>query len=345
MSEDEDEQRSPLTVQELDYRDSICFAQPQPYVETLPGTDGFQKTLSRLYSSQENNALKELIKLKAKLRDATPDDFWMSITEGLAHLTGSQVCFISKRTLHDEHNFAVEMPPLGEPGSCLMASSIYFEDEEGRGRTMRNWKYQAFRCPCAAMRHDKVFVVPERFSEYVTNDPNQLPQPIESYLGIPLFADGRCFAHFGVMWSKRGSARRQLGWGFMEMMLHSVEDMIVQRILEGDGFVKHPLESPKQIEHSRVVPHEAVTPGQSLKPYARSLSHELRTPMQGVVGMLDVMYATIQEVSEDQTDARIRKIFEQLKHNIETVQGMSFPQPGTEDSGLLICQQTAQDAL
>ena len=324
MSEEDEDHDANLNAIDPVTRDSVCFAQPRPYVETLPGTKGFQATLSRLYAPHENRALTELVKLKNQLRNATSEEFWMSITEGLARLTGAQVALVSRRILYDEHKLAVEMPPLGEPGSCLMASSIFFEDEAGHGETKRNWKHEAFQCPCAAMRHDKVFLIPERFGEYVTNSPNKLPQPMESYIGLPLFADGKCFAHFGVMWSPKASANRNLSWGFIETMLHSVEDMILQRLLDGDTFLKHLPELPNGLERNRVIPHEVVSAGQSLKPYARSLSHELRTPMQGVVGMLDMMYATLQEASEDQTDPRVRKVFEQLKNNIEMVQGKFY---------------------
>ncbi|KAL9096195.1 MAG: hypothetical protein Q9165_001718 [Trypethelium subeluteriae] len=323
MSEDEEEHDAPSRITDYVQRDSVCFAQPRPYIESLPGTKGFQDMLSHLYAPLESNALHELINLKSRLRNATSDEFWMSITEGLARLTGAQIAFVSKRILYDEHDLAVEMPPLGEPGSCLMASSLYFEDEAGHGETQRNWKYQAFQCPCAGMKHDKVFLIPERYNEYATSNPNQLSLAVESYLSLPLFADGKCFAHFGVFWSPSGAANRELSWGFLEMMLHSLEDMIIQRLLEGDTFLKHPLTPAKQAEPNRVIPHEAVTPAQSLKPYARSLSHELRTPMQGVVGMLDVMYATLQEASEDLKDPRFRKVFDQLKNNIETVQDSS----------------------
>lgn len=59
----------------------------------------------------------------------------------------------------------------------------------------------------------------------------------------------------------------------------------------------------------------------SFKPYARSLSHELRTPMHGVIGMLDVMHATVQEALESQQNVQTRNIFQALKENIEAVQG------------------------
>ena len=68
----------------------------------------------------------------------------------------------------------------------------------------------------------------------------------------------------------------------------------------------------------------------SFRPYARSLSHELRTPMHGVIGMLDVMHATVQESIELQQNPKIRNIFLALKDNIEVVQGITvspFPHP------------------
>lgn len=64
-----------------------------------------------------------------------------------------------------------------------------------------------------------------------------------------------------------------------------------------------------------------INDAQSLKPFARSLSHELRTPMHGVIGMLDVMHATVQEAIESQQNYKIRDIFQVLKENIEVVQG------------------------
>ena len=58
---------------------------------------------------------------------------------------------------------------------------------------------------------------------------------------------------------------------------------------------------------------------------ARSLSHELRTPMQGVVGMLDVMMANVKDAAEGLNDVRMRRVLATLKENIEAVQGPSHP--------------------
>lgn len=168
------------------------------------------------------------------------------------------------------------------------------------------------------MKHDKVFIVPERLKEVVPDNPNRMPwDHSEAFIGVPLFAEGKCFAHFGMMWSSEGASRRNLGWTYIEMFMHSLEDMIVQRILEGKG----PQKDAEGLDSTvaKVIPLAAITVSQSLQPYARSLSHELRTPMQGVLGMLDIMYATVLDAIANQPDA---KIFQDLKHDIEVVQGM-----------------------
>jgi hypothetical protein len=174
--------------------------------------------------------------------------------------------------------------------------------------------------PCAHMKHDKVFVIPERMLEFVPNSPNAFPwKQSEAFIGVPLFHDGKSFAHFGMIWSLEGASKRQLSWSFIEMFMHSLEDMILQRILEGRGFAKEPA-APRSTP-ARIIPLDAITASQSLKPYARSLSHELRTPMQGVVGMLDIMHSTVMDAMETQTSEVAKAVFEELKTNIETVQG------------------------
>lgn len=301
-------------------RETLCFSRPQPGMVVHGGEKGFKEELIRLYSPAESNAAEQLLKLKDNLRRADSESFWPLLTEGLATIVDAQYAFVSKRILVDDKNVAVEMPPLGEPGACLMGAAFYLNDGHGTKKQLRNFKYHAYSCPCAYMRHDKIFIIPDKLNDFIVNNPNELLVPGEAYLGIPLFADGKCFAHFGVMWSEEGAARRVLSWGYLEMLLHSLEDLILQRVLDGTDFAKS---ADPMLEETqpRVIPHEAISVAQSLKPYARSLSHELRTPMQGVVGMLDVMMANVKEAAEGLNDHRLRKVLETLKENIEAVQG------------------------
>ncbi|KAF2178561.1 hypothetical protein K469DRAFT_329941 [Zopfia rhizophila CBS 207.26] len=298
-------------------RESLCFSRPESGMVVHRGEDGFKDELQRLYSPAESNATEQLVKLKDALRKADSESFWSLLTEGLAAITDAQYAFVSKRILVDDENVAVEMPPIGEPGACLVGAAFHYNDGHGTKLQLKNFKYHAYSCPYAHMRHDKVFIIPEKLNEFIINNPNQFIVPGEAYFGIPLFAEGKCFAHFGVMWTQEGTSRRVLGWGYLELLLHSLEDLILERVLEGSNFAKVREERP------RLIPHGAISVAQSLKPYARSLSHELRTPMQGVVGMLDVMYATVQEAAEGQNDPRVRKILDILKENIEAVQDSS----------------------
>lgn len=287
------------------------------------GDDGFKDVLRHYFPSAESNASEKLVDLKSRLRNASTHDFWAILMEEMCDITGSQCGFVAKRMLVDDQDSAVEMPELGDPGSCLLGVAFYINNGSDMKKLYRDYRYQAYGTPCAHMRHDKVFIVPERLTEFTPNNPNPAPWgKSEAFIGLPLFTEGKCFAHFGMVWSSEGATKRNLSWSFIEMFMHSLEDMILQRILEGRGFVKEM--APPDSSSAKVIPLAAITTSQSLKPYARSLSHELRTPMQGVVGMLDIMYSTVLDAITNQQSERVRSIFKDLKNHIEVVQGMIF---------------------
>jgi hypothetical protein len=288
------------------------------------GDTGFREELARLYRPAENNVMAHLTKLKADLKATrTEEEFWPMATQGLAELSGAQYAFISKRMVVDDQDATVEMPPFGTPGSCLMSQAFYYDDGHGQSGNPRNVKYQVYGCPCEHMKHNRVLLIPEKLGDIFSNNPNapMFVVPADAYLGIPLFdRDGRCFAHFGVMWSREGVQRLTLSWAFLEMIFHALEDVLLSGFLERGRFgsaLQHMMHT------NAVIPHEAITAAQSLKPYARNLSHELRTPMQGVVGMLDVMYATVQEAAEGQRDNQVRVTLDNLRENIEVAQDSS----------------------
>lgn len=300
-------------------RTTLCVSGPEPGIAAHDGDKGFRETVQQHYSVLENNVVERLVRLKTSLREATTYDFWSLLMEGMTSITGAQYGFVTKRILVDDQNSAVEMPSIGEPGSCLLGVAFYYNDGAQLMNLHRDYKYLAYGAPCAQMKHDKVFLIPEGLQDFILNNPNQFPFPTEAYLGVPLFAEGKCFGHFGMMWTLQGVENLRLGWGYVELLLHALEDVILERLLNGQSYAKD-VDGNKP---GKVIPTEAVTASQSLKPYARSLSHELRTPMQGVVGMLDVMHATVQESLEGQSDASVRKVFKTLRDNIEVVQDSS----------------------
>ncbi|KAL8789857.1 MAG: hypothetical protein Q9213_000925 [Squamulea squamosa] len=302
---------------EMMERASLCVSGPKPGVAAHHGDEGFREVVEEHFTAAENNAVEELVQLKKKLRESSTYDFWSFLMEGMTSITGAQYGFVTKRILVDDQDTAVEMPPIGEPGSCLLGVAFYYNDGRDIVDLHRDFKYLAYGAPCHNMKHDKVFLIPNKLQDFVLNNPNAFPFPTDAYIGVPLFIEGKCFGHFGMMWTVEGVAQKKLGWAYIEMLLHSLEDVILERLEEGMGFSRGPAKA------SKIIPAEAVTAQQSLKPYARSLSHELRTPMQGVVGMLDVMYATVVESLENQSDAVARKVFETLRDNIEVVQDSS----------------------
>jgi signal transduction histidine kinase/CheY-like chemotaxis protein len=297
----------------------------QPGVATHAGEEGFEEGISKHFPTAENNAAEKLVQLKAELAEVSGEIFWQKLMEGMTNVCGAQYSFVAKRILVDDHDSAIEMPPIGEVGACLLGVAFYFNNGNFQGPNIqgynRDYKYLGWSCPCAHMRHDKVFLIPDNLSTFITNNPNAFPFPCESYIGLPLFSEGKCFAHFGLMYTQEGLRGKEFSWGFTEMLLHSLEDIIKNQLVSGQGFAKAAPKVPSR--PVKVIPQNAITASQSLKPYARSLSHELRTPMQGVVGMLDVMHATVQESIEGAPSSQIRNIFQALKENIEVVQDSS----------------------
>lgn len=302
-------------------RQSICLPSLNPGVPTHAGENGFKQTLANHYTSAESIALEKLTQLKRRLNTPDTEAFWKLLMEGMTDLCGAQYAFVAKRVLVDDHDSNIEMPPIGEQGSCLLGVAFYYNDGDKNKAMLRDYKYMAWNCPCAHMKHDKVFLIPSGMTTFIEHNPNAFPFPAEAYIGIPLFQNQKCFAHFGLMWSEHGLSQNQLSWANTEMLLHSLEDVIVSRLISGLGFAK-----PQTIDMpppQYVIPRGAVNGSHSLRPYAKSLSHELRTPMQGVVGMLDVMHATVQEQIEGHSSTTIRRVFQTLRENIETVQDSS----------------------
>jgi len=271
--------------------------------------------------ADESNVVEQLIHFKDELHRLDGEAFWSRLMTGMTEICHAQFAFVSKRVLINDQNTAVEMPKIGEVGSCLMATAIYYNNGEAAKGMHHDYRYHAWSCPCSHMKHDKVFLIADHLCDFIQDNPNQIPFEPEAYLAVPLFAEGKCYAHFGMMWTVDGTKQKsKLSWAFIEMFMHALEDLISKKLLTGQSFAK----SAQQVQQqSRVIPQTAVTATQSLKVYARSLSHELRTPMQGVVGMLDLMYATVQEQIESEANQAIRKVFQSLRNSIEVVQDSS----------------------
>ncbi|KAJ5915142.1 CheY-like superfamily [Penicillium verhagenii] len=272
------------------------------------------------HDADQSAAIEHLVTLKQGLRTSDTELFWKRLMEDITSISKAQYGFVARRVHGGE-----PMSELGGRRASLFGAVFYYNDGYQNVGLQRN-RYFAGGNPLLHMDHERPCLIPENLKSLVSFGDDQLPFPAEAYLAIPLFSAGKCLAHLGLMWSMEGIRNRNLSWSFLEVVLHSLEDMIVRQLLHDDVFPEQescafpPI--PPFVQNTATVPLPG-TPdfnSQPLKPYARSLSHELRTPMQGVVGMLDVMHATVREAIESKTPVKSGGIFQALKEGIEMVQ-------------------------
>lgn len=283
---------------------------------------------SRFFEIGQTNAIERLVALKNELRDADSERFWVRLMEGLTAMCNAQCAFVAKNSETNGEDTDVEMLSLDERSSSLLGVAVYYNDGKSIQAMHRDYKYLAWDIPCTSMNHDKVCLVPEGLGALMGKDVDRLPFPVEAYLAVPLFAFGKCFAHVGMLWTADGLQKCDVSWPYLEMILHSLEDLILQHIVVNERHPKTPhhqrLEDADrrlQSKLQKAAQHNMFMAAHAFKPYARSLSHELRTPMQGVVGMLDIMHATVQEKIEDKSDPKLVPVFTEFRENIEAIQG------------------------
>ena len=295
-------------------RHSICISQSSPSAIKHQGDEGFTETLRQHYADAESLALEQLVQLKARLRTTSEDDFWRVFCEGISRVAGSQYVIIAQK-LDDS-------PPVGEVGSCLTALCWFWNDGHGIDGFDKKVSYYAYACPCSEMRHGKAFLVPDGINNLFPENPNApgLPITMEAYFALPLHDKTGELGHFGLVWSPEGMRNKSLSWAFIETLMRSVEDMVTRHITDGPGLAKDAQVMDQQ-EAEQIVPIRVLSELRSLAPYAKNLSHELRTPMQGIIGMLDVMYANVQEAAQLSPGDQMMKLIDELKSSIEMIQG------------------------
>ncbi|GIK03634.1 hypothetical protein Aspvir_007707 [Aspergillus viridinutans] len=288
---------------------------------------GFDSSPARRYAgSAQNIAIERLVKLKQELRALDSESFWNRLMESVTSICNAQYGFVARKV--QDHELVIEM---GDHKPSLFGTAFYYNDGN-QTVGMHRHRYFAGGNPLSHMDHEKPCLIPENLESLRCFCPDKLPFAADGYLAVPLFFQTKCIAHLGLMWSKTGLQKRSLPWSFLEMILYSVEDLVVQQI-HNDAECPKLSEQPKREATGTpgsVRAVDNVNPSiancyaefttQPLKPYARSLSHELRTPMQGVLGMLDVMHATVREAMHGKPSAKNGYVFQSLKESIEMVQ-------------------------
>ncbi|KAJ5787181.1 CheY-like superfamily [Penicillium paradoxum] len=284
---------------------------PGDGVNTVRDDGDVPRDSGRWNDGVQTAAIEHLVTLKQGLRTSDTELFWKRLMEDLTSITEAQYGFVARR-VHGS-----PMPELGGRRPSLFGAVFYYNDGYQTVGLQRN-RYFAGGNPLLHMDHERPCLIPENLSSLASFGDDQLPFGADGYLAIPLFSAGKCLAHLGLMWSKDGLRKRNLSWSFLEMILHSLEDMIVQRLNSEVETLDEMSDSPTTSISDFHGAYDCDS--HPLKPYARSLSHELRTPMQGVVGMLDVMHATVCEAMESKTPIKSGAIFQALKEGIEMIQ-------------------------
>ncbi|KAL4906503.1 hypothetical protein BDW74DRAFT_167161 [Aspergillus multicolor] len=241
--------------------------------------------------------------------------------EHTSSLCNAQYVFVARRVRDDEtaKEIAGHKPSL--------FGTAYYYNDGFQTIGMHRHKYFAGGNPLSHMDFNKPCLIPENLSSYFSSDRDKLPFAAEGYLAIPLFSGDECLAYLGLMWSDLGLQNRKLSWSFIETVLFSLEDLVVQRIQEDNGTTAQQRSVSESASGGEDMLDDSVPPSQGahfssqhLKPFARSLSHELRTPMQGIVGMLDVMHATVRDALIGKPSPKTAYVFQSLKESIEMVQ-------------------------
>lgn len=291
---------------------------PQEPTSSFPALDTRVEN-SNGQCTTEYAAIERLTALKKELRALDLESFWTKLMEHITLLCNAQYAFVARRVREDE-----AAKEIGGHKPSLFGTAFYYNDGFQNVGIYRH-RYFAGGNPQSHMELNKPCTVPENLSSHGSFDRDKLPFAAEGYLAIPLFSGTECLAYLGLMWSERGLQNRKLSWSFMETMLFSLEDLVVQRIHQDGNTAEHeqqtPGSTPKRRDETTPSAQAVHFSSQHLKPLARSLSHELRTPMQGIVGMLDVMHATVRDALTGKPSAKTAYVFQSLKESIEMVQG------------------------
>lgn len=294
----------------------------------LPGSTPTASFANLPVDAAEAAAAERLVVLKNTLRTVDRDSFWEQLLGGLTSLCNAQCGFVVKAVAGQGGGSG-----SGSGRACDMrVVSCLYDDGHGRRRTVKDCDFASHNTACAEVAsHGKVFLVPSGLSSSpFAASSRELPFSCEAYMGAPLFSeDGQFVGHFGMMWTAEGLQRKTLSWTYLEMILHSLEDIVCRQLLAEPepSLSDRPELSGLQLATTSNTATPTISSPPStqvfrlpLKPVAPSLSHELRTPMQGVVGMLDVMHASVEEAISDRVLTKSARLLQDLKDNIKLVQ-------------------------
>ena len=299
-------------------RTSIVLTSPESTQPILPSAVSQASYLAQYCVPLESELLHQVTLFKSHLRSIrSGPEFWCSLAKGLTNLLGAQYTCISKRLDTLESNTGV--PSLDEEGSCILALAWYYNCSESRVGIYEDVKYTGFCAPCGLMRHNSTVLIPTGLVQTFPTNPNDVfVDTPDAYLGVPMFDGGGVnVGHICLLWSKEGREVCPYSWTTMEFVLHVFVEMATQRFLENiDGHAAFEKEDDLAKAAINSVRREVdLTPTSATElgspkfvglpqhnpsmflPFpaaiAANISHEFRTPLQGIIGLLELLYAQL----------------------------------------------------
>lgn len=299
---------------------SLCLASEGFEKSLHHGDAGFTTLMNKYFDNCESDAAERLVRLKKALKLPNTKLPWDKVLEEVTTLTQAQCAFVSYEL---DNNTSSEGTPQDMTIKC------YYNDGSENQGSLKDRNHPAISTVLQHTEHGKVLLIPQGLRSSVTS--SDILFAADALIAVPLSSGERNFGHFGLMWTVYGLQKKSLSWSYIEMLLHSLEDLITQRVLDETGsqtqLSEPALSLPSKPLSQEIDAHPQPTSAPAspifahpLKPYAPSLSHELRTPMQGVVGMLDVMHANVEEAIAASVAPKSFRLLQDLKENIELVQ-------------------------
>lgn len=246
----------------------------------------------------QHQALKDLLNLKCVLASDPRDHFWRLLVPGILRMTRCQ---------------AVSLTQINQRQRQARIRYCCYSDERdsaGDDQDVHYWEKSRHAERSTRASSPKI-------SQYQLN-----AHPVLS-ASLP-FTERRSASlkheNFGgqsqveLMWTERGARERILGWPYVELLCQALEGVIEQRML-AEAECKLPTNLPVLS-----APPSVSTQSSRLAKQAGLLSHELRTPMQGIIGTLDLMHHSIEMARDAVQQADAPNYFEGLHQDIEALQ-------------------------
>ncbi|KAI5290781.1 hypothetical protein KEM54_000477 [Ascosphaera aggregata] len=260
-------------------------------------------------------AFNEIRELRNELRREESMLFWTKLIKGMARTCKAQYAFITSPICPVDPE--IRPAGIGYDNRHHLASEKV-SDEPGR---------VVFEIPS---------VLPIEGCDLITSDlpavmgeenMAKLPFTMQSYLCVPLPISRTRTISIGMMWTQEGLTRLDLPWTAVKLLVYAFEELVTTRAkyvglhkasphrhnLKKEGNVRQNDRGRRRVSTLHKMPRSRYP---SFRAFAPHLSHELRTPMQGVVGMFDVVRADIEDIDPDnniETAQRLKAITQSLE--------------------------------